>query len=93
MGYSKRKPPAIKHSLKASATEAQLKRLVEQLRHGSRHTHELRRVGIPHPAGRVQNLIKRGYDISSSRITTVDSGGFSHAGVALYSLIAKPGRR
>lgn len=75
---------------RSTTTAAQIARLIELLRHGARNTHELRRHGISHPAGRVQNLAQRGYVIASDRVTTVDSDGFSHVGVALYSLIAEP---
>lgn len=51
-----------------------------------RHTYELRRLGISHPAARIQELIEQGEPIASSRITTVDGDGLLHRGVALYSL-------
>lgn len=81
-----------KCSAKSTSTAAQIARLIELLRRGPRDTHSLRRFGLSHPAGRVQDLLKRGYDITTARITTVDSDGFSHVGVALYSLVAEPGQ-
>lgn len=60
------------------------------LRVRARHTYELRRHGISHPAARVLDLIKRGYVIASNRITTVDGDGFRHVNVALYSLTGEP---
>lgn len=63
------------------------------LRLRSHHTYELRKCGISHPAGRVQNLLADGFVISSNRINTVDSDGFLHTGVALYSLISEPESR
>ena len=75
---------------KSTATEAQIQRLIELLRNGPKDTHFLRRMGISHPAGRVQDLLQRGYEVSSSRTTTIDSDGYSHSGVALYDLIDEP---
>jgi len=74
----------------STATEAQIQRLQEALHRRPHNTHELRRMGISHPAGRIQDLEKRGYVIESARTTTVDSDGFTHSGVALYALIAEP---
>ncbi|KWT83878.1 hypothetical protein APY03_4433 [Variovorax sp. WDL1] len=47
-------------------------------------------LGISHPAGRVLDLQERGYVLESARVASVDSDGFTHRGVALYSLIAEP---
>ena len=80
-----------KYSARSTATEAQIERLLLMLRSRPRHTHELRKNGISHPAGRVKDLEYRGYVIGSDRITTIDSDGYSHVGVALYSLISEPG--
>ena len=74
----------------ASATEVQLATLIALLSRRPHHTHELRACGISHPAGRVRDLIERGYVIESSRVTTVDSDAFTHHGVAMYSLVADP---
>lgn len=79
-----------KYSARSTATEAQIERLLSMLRSRPRHTHELRKNGISHPAGRVKDLEYRGYVIGSDRITTIDSDGFSHVGVALYSLVSEP---
>lgn len=79
-----------KYSPRSTATAAQIERLVEMLRICSRHTHELRKAGISHPAGRIKDLINDGFVISSDRINTIDSDGFTHVGVALYSLVSEP---
>lgn len=71
-----------------TATEAQIARLATLLQLGPRHTHELRALGISHPAARIMDLQKRGWNIISERIPTIDSDGFPHARVALYTLIA-----
>ncbi len=75
---------------RSTATEAQNDKLAELLEIAPRHTHELRRLGISHPAGRVQDLEARGYVIGSDRVTTVDDFGFTHKGVARYSIISRP---
>lgn len=75
---------------KSSATEVQLAKLLARLRMRPHHTYELRRCGISHPAGRILNLQELGYQVRSDRVTSVDSDGFEHRGVALYSLISEP---
>lgn len=79
-----------KYSARSTATEAQIQRLLDMLRTNRRNTHELRKVGISHPAGRIQDLKKRGFAIDKSTISTVDSDGYVHVGVALYELIGEP---
>ena len=74
----------------STATEVQINRLLEHLRYGPKHTHYLRKIGISHPAARIQDLRKQGYDIASDRVISVDSDGFQHINVALYSLLAEP---
>ncbi|QTO19910.1 MULTISPECIES: helix-turn-helix domain-containing protein [Burkholderia cepacia complex] len=61
--------------------------VIEILSRRPAHTHELRANGISHPAGRVNELRMAGYAIQSARVSTVDSDGFTHRGVALYSLV------
>jgi hypothetical protein len=75
---------------KSTATEAQTRKLALLLEARPHNTYELRKQGISHPAGRVQNLEEEGYVIKSDRITVVDENSFSHPGVALYSLLSKP---
>lgn len=75
---------------RSTATEVQIQKLIALLKRRPCHTHELRMFGISHPAGRVFDLVKRGYRLQTDRVTTVDSDGFRHVGVALYSLIAEP---
>ena len=72
------------------STEAQIALLAYLLLLGPRHTHELRRHGISHPAGRVQDLLRRNWVIASDRVTTVDSDGFAHSNVSLYSVVSAP---
>lgn len=83
-------PSKRKFSRKSTATIAQINKLRGLLRRRPHHTYELRKQGISHPAGRVNDLEDMGCVIDSHRITTVDSDGFTHIGVALYSLISEP---
>ena len=75
---------------KSTATQVQIEKLIASLKRRPCHTHELRMMGISHPAGRVFDLVKRGYMIETARVTTVDSDSFRHVGVALYTLVAEP---
>lgn len=77
-------------SPRSTSTEAQIQRLLGLVAARPHHTHELRKVGISHPAGRIRDLEKRGYVFDAPRITTVDSDGYAHRGVALYTLIGVP---
>ena len=66
---------------------AQRVRVIEALIGGPQSTYSLRARGISHPAMRVKELISAGYAILSSRVTAIDSDGFAHNGVALYTLV------
>jgi hypothetical protein len=77
-------------SSRSTSKEAQIQRLLACLTMRPHHTHELRMLGISRSAGRILDLKKRGYDITTDRITTVDSDGYTHGGVALYTLISVP---
>ena len=89
-GAGASKKTILSHESKSTATEVQMAKLLVRLRTRPHHTYELRKCGISHPAGRVLNLVERGFLIESARVTSVDSDGFTHRGVALYSLIAEP---
>lgn len=80
-----------KFSSRSTATDVQLKKMIAFTTARPHHTHELRQFGISHPAGRILDLQKRGYVFDTDRITTVDSDGFTHRGVALYTLVSAPG--
>jgi len=77
-------------SSRSTAKEAQIIRLLDCVVSRPHHTHELRQIGISHPAGRVHDLEKRGYQFDVALITTVDSDGYAHRGVALYTLAGMP---
>lgn len=78
-------------SSKSTERQAQVNKLFALLKIRPHHTYELRRLGISHPAGRVQNLEEEGHHIDSARVTVVDEHGYSHVGVALYSLVDQKG--
>lgn len=84
------RPDSAKFNSRSTSTEAQIARLLELLRLRPHHTHELRKVGISHPAGRVQDLKKSNFIIDRQLINTVDSDGFTHVNVALYALVSEP---
>jgi hypothetical protein len=67
--------------------------ILKALRNSSKHTYWFRGQGCSHPAARVMELIEEGYQIASNRITAVDSDGYAHRGVAIYTLIAEPDMR
>ena len=71
---------------KATSTVLQRQRALELLKIAPQTTYSLRRKGISHPAQRLKELIRNGYLITSTRVTAVDSDGYTHVGVALYSL-------
>ena len=79
-----------KFTSESTATEAQIARLASLLRRAPRHTHELRQHGISHPAARILDLQARGYSVASDRVATVDSDGFTHRNVALYTMVSAP---
>jgi hypothetical protein len=76
---------------KSTERAAQVRKLFALLKIRPHNTYELRRLGISHPAGRVQDLRAEGHHIATSRVTVVDENSFSHVGVALYSLVDQAG--
>lgn len=87
-GVGKAKASKCKCNSRSTSTEAQIERLVEMLRIRPHHTHELRKLGISHPAGRIQNLEEMGFVIGSDRINTVDSDGFLHTSPPAIACLA-----
>jgi hypothetical protein len=75
---------------KSTDKDAQNRKLVALLRLRPQHTYELRKQGISHPAGRVQDLEEAGYVLESDRLTVVDAHGFRHCNVAIYMLVSEP---
>lgn len=75
---------------RSTKTETQLRKLVLHLRKGSAHTYQLRREGIAHPAGRVNDLEDAGYLIGVEKVDAQDSDGYWHTRVARYTLLREP---
>lgn len=75
-----------------NSVQAQRLKMLTMLRRQPRSTYEFRRQGVSHPAQRIKELIALGCDIASSRVTAVDSDGFSHPRVAMYTLTSEPAR-
>jgi hypothetical protein len=78
--------PLDKAKIRDMSKAAQQKRVLEYLRAGPQTTYSLRARGISHPAQRIRELIKLGFRIASGRVSAVDSDGFIHSNVALYSV-------
>lgn len=71
---------------KSTHSEAQQKRLLDALKLRPHHSYELRKKGLYMVNTRVHELRKMGYAIETHRIKIVDDEGFTHHGIALYSL-------
>lgn len=74
---------------RSTGTATQRMKALELLKVSPQTTYSLRRKGISHPAQRLKELIEEGHVIVSTRVSAVDSDGFTHVGVALYSLVTK----
>jgi hypothetical protein len=72
---------------RSTATLTQRERALELLKISPQTTYGLRQKGISHPAQRLKELIADGHLITSSRVNAVDSDGYVHVGVAMYSLV------
>ena len=80
-------PPNYKAiSSRSTATSDQHVRVLELLRIANQTTYNLRAHGIAQCATRIYELKALGYRITKTTVTAVDSDGYMHAGVALYSL-------
>jgi hypothetical protein len=78
---------AIRHP--GAGTHAQRYRLLEALATGTVNTIEARTLlGVLHPASHVHELRRMGVLITTVEVPAVDSLGFTHQGVACYSLEA-----
>jgi hypothetical protein len=76
---------------KSTSTEAQRIRILAELRASPKTSYDLRRVGCYQAPTRIWELINIfGCQIESDRVTVVDQDGYTHSGVALYSLISAP---
>jgi glucose-6-phosphate-specific signal transduction histidine kinase len=74
-----------------NSADAQRRRLLERLRAGAVSTIQARReLDILHPAARVMELRKRGFEIETREAIEATQEGQRHR-VALYVLRAEPG--
>lgn len=63
---------------------------LEILRQGRAGTMLLRKHGVAHPAGRVQELREMGFEIDTMRQNQFDSDGIVHRQAAVYVLRSEP---
>lgn len=71
---------------RSTSTEAQHDKLLALLRIGPQTTYSLRKHGIAQTSTRIFELRAEGHLILTERVTAIDSDGFSHVGVARYTL-------
>ena len=77
-----------------TSANAQNARLVPHLRLGQSETFTIMRdLNICRPGARICDLRAAGYKILTNRITLTDEWGYSHRGVAVYTLIAEPAQK
>lgn len=84
---------ARKHPAHSTAAEAQRARVLVALRAGPKTSYDLRRLGIYQAPARILELRRRSYRISTDLVPLVDAEGYTHAGVALYTLLAEPQKK
>ncbi|WP_426427056.1 helix-turn-helix domain-containing protein [Pseudomonas palmensis] len=78
--------------LQNTSITAQNARLAERMEQGSVDTFAImRELNICRPGARICDLRNAGYNIITNRVVLTDEWGRTHRGVALYTLIAKPG--
>lgn len=90
---SKENPSAsnrAKFSAKSSATEAQFERILQALRLRPHTTEDFRKLGIFQISARIFGLRARGHNIVTNLVSITDRDGYTHHGVALYSLEGEP---
>ncbi len=84
---------ARKHPANSTAAEAQRARVLVALRAGPKTSYDLRRLGIYQAPARILELRRRGCRISTDLVPLVDADGYTHLGVALYTLLAEPHKK
>jgi len=73
-------------SSRSTATRDQHLKVLELLRIADQTTYNLRAHGVAQCAARIFELKAQGYPITKTTVNAVDSDGYTHSGVALYSL-------
>jgi ribosomal protein L9 len=71
---------------KSTATADQRARALELLKIADQTTYNFRAYGIAQCAARIFELRQAGYPITKTNVNAVDSDGYMHINVALYSL-------
>ena len=78
-----RKPAAMLSTLQ------QHRVALKALRQAAQTTHQLRELGVHHPAGRIRELRHAGHEILTVLVVSYDGAGHPHPRVARYSLNPK----
>jgi hypothetical protein len=65
--------------------------ILQALQRGPKTSYDLRRLGSYQCPTRIFELRNLGHSIETARVTVVDRDGFSHARVALYTLLTGSG--
>jgi len=82
----------IEFNNRSTATKAQRDRILCALKRRPHTSYELRLIGCYQAPTRIKELRDDlGHRIETTRVTVVDNEGYSHRGVALYSLKAGAG--
>lgn len=77
-----------------TSISAQNARLAGRMEQGAIDTFAImRELNICRPGARVCDLRNAGYEIITNRIVLTDEWGRIHRGVAVYTLLAKPGEK
>lgn len=83
-----------RNNISDTSNNAQINRLVGRMERGPVDTFAImRELNICRPGARICDLRAAGYKIITNRITLTDEWGRTHRGVAVYTLIAKPGQK
>lgn len=75
---------------KSTATAAQERRIVDGLRTSPKSTDMLRALGCYQVSARIHGLRRRGYIIETTLFDGFGADGYSHARMALYTLVSEP---
>lgn len=74
----------------STSGEAQRQRIIAALRVSPQSSYDLRRMGCYQAPARINELRRKGYIITTDRITITDRDGYQHSGCALYTLEGVP---
>lgn len=75
-----------KSSSKSTTSAAQQRRILEALATRPHTSYELRKLGCYQAPTRIIELRRKGYNISTERVSIWDDEGYRHDGVGLYTL-------